>query len=84
MIQFASRMSRPSGRVLALRVASGRDRVVALAWQRTLTNLGYDGRIAENAVAEGKRAVGVASFEKLLKAALQELSAPKGRAANSA
>jgi MFS family permease len=41
VIQFASRMSRPSGRVLALRVASGRDRVVALAWQRTLTNLGY-------------------------------------------
>lgn len=41
VIQFASRMSRPSGRVLALRVASGQDRVVALAWQRTLTNLGY-------------------------------------------
>jgi len=41
VIQFAGRMSRPSGRVLALRVASGRDRVVALAWQRTLTNLGY-------------------------------------------
>jgi MFS family permease len=41
VIQFASRMGRPSGRVLALRVASGRDRVVALAWQRTLTNLGY-------------------------------------------
>ena len=47
-----------------------------------LTNLGYDGRIAENAVAEGKRAVGITSFEKLLKAALQELSAPKGHAAN--
>ena len=46
-----------------------------------LTNLGYDGRAAETAVAEGKRAVGVASFEKLLKAALQALSAPKGRAA---
>jgi MFS family permease len=41
VIQFAARMGRPSGRVLALRVASGRDRVVALAWQRTLTNLGY-------------------------------------------
>jgi MFS family permease len=41
VIQFASRMSRPSGRVLALRVAADRDRVVALAWQRTLTNLGY-------------------------------------------
>jgi Holliday junction DNA helicase RuvA len=49
-----------------------------------LTNLGYDGRVAEHAVAEGKRSVGIASFEKLLKAALQELSAPKGRAANSA
>jgi Holliday junction resolvasome RuvABC DNA-binding subunit len=48
-----------------------------------LTNLGYDGRAAENAVAEGKRAVGVASFEKLLKATLQELSSPKGRAANN-
>jgi MFS family permease len=41
VIQFAARMSRPAGRVLALRVAAGRDRVVALAWQRTLTNLGY-------------------------------------------
>jgi MFS family permease len=41
VIQFASRMSRPAGRVLAVRVASGRDRVKALAWQRTLTNLGY-------------------------------------------
>jgi len=48
-----------------------------------LTNLGYDGRIAENAVAKGKRAAGITSFEKLLKAALQELNAPKGRAANS-
>jgi holliday junction DNA helicase RuvA len=48
-----------------------------------LTNLGYDGLTAENAVAEGKRSVGTASFEKLLKAALQELSAPKGRAANN-
>lgn len=41
VIQFAARMSRPAGKVLALRVASGRDRVIALAWQRTLTNLGY-------------------------------------------
>ena len=49
-----------------------------------LTNLGYDGRVAEHAVADGKRSVGITSFEKLLKAALQELSAPKGRAANSA
>jgi len=49
-----------------------------------LKNLGYDGLTAENAVAEGKRSVGTASFEKLLKAALQELSAPKSRAANNA
>jgi Holliday junction DNA helicase RuvA len=45
-----------------------------------LTNLGYDARAAEAAVAEGKRAAGIANFEKLLKAALQALSAPKGRA----
>jgi Holliday junction DNA helicase RuvA len=49
-----------------------------------LTNLGYDGRTAENAVAEGKPSVGVTSFEKLLKAALQELSGSKGIAAKSA
>ena len=48
-----------------------------------LTNLGYDGRQAENAVAEGKHGVGTASFEKLLKAALQALSAPKGQSALS-
>jgi Holliday junction resolvasome RuvABC DNA-binding subunit len=42
-----------------------------------LTNLGYDGRQAESAVAEGKRAAGTASFEKLLKAALQALAGPK-------
>jgi len=42
-----------------------------------LTNLGYDGRQAESAVAEGKRAEGTASFEKLLKAALQVLAGPK-------
>src|SRR5215472_12591016 len=41
VIQFAGRMSRPAGKVLALRAASGQDGVVALAWQRTLTNLGY-------------------------------------------
>jgi holliday junction DNA helicase RuvA len=44
-----------------------------------LTNLGYDGREAEKAVAEGKKEVGTASFEKLLKSALQALSAPQGR-----
>src|SRR5262252_3771470 len=48
-----------------------------------LTNLGYDGRQAESAVAEGKRAAGSTSFEKLLKAALQALSAPKGQSARS-
>jgi Holliday junction DNA helicase RuvA len=46
-----------------------------------LINLGYDGRTAENAVAEGKREAGTSNFEKLLKAALQGLTAPKGRAA---
>ena len=48
-----------------------------------LINLGYDGRSAEGAVAEGKREAGTASFEKLLKAALQTLTAPKGRAART-
>ncbi len=42
-----------------------------------LTNLGYDGRTAENAVGEGKRSVGVVSFEKLLKTALQSLTSQK-------
>lgn len=49
-----------------------------------LTNLGYDSRTAESAVAECKRASGTASFEKLLKAALQALSAPKTQSARSA
>jgi Holliday junction resolvasome RuvABC DNA-binding subunit len=44
-----------------------------------LTNLGYDGRAAENAVSEAKQEVGTSSFEKLLRASLQSLSAPKGR-----
>jgi Holliday junction DNA helicase RuvA len=46
-----------------------------------LVNLGYDGRTAESAVGEAKRAAGTANFEKLLRAALQSLTAPKGRAA---
>src|SRR3989440_10693041 len=46
-----------------------------------LVNLGYDGRAAETAVAEAKRAAGTGNFEKLLRGALQSLSAPKGRAA---
>jgi Holliday junction DNA helicase RuvA len=44
-----------------------------------LVNLGYDARTAESAVGEAKREVGTANFEKLLRAALQALSAPKGR-----
>jgi holliday junction DNA helicase RuvA len=46
-----------------------------------LVNLGYDGRAAESAVAEAKHEAGASNFEKLLRGALQSLSAPKGRAA---
>jgi Holliday junction resolvasome RuvABC DNA-binding subunit len=46
-----------------------------------LVNLGYDARAAENAVGEAKRETGVGNFEKLLRAALHSLTAPKGRAA---
>jgi Holliday junction DNA helicase RuvA len=48
-----------------------------------LVNLGYDARAAESAAAEAKQEVGTTSFEKLLRAALQSLSAPKGRAART-
>ena len=48
-----------------------------------LVNLGYDARGAENAVGEAKRSAGTGDFEKLLRAALQALSSPKGRAARS-
>ena len=48
-----------------------------------LVNLGYEARASESAVAEAKREVGSANFEKLLRASLQSLSAPKGRAARS-
>jgi holliday junction DNA helicase RuvA len=44
-----------------------------------LVNLGYEARAAETAVGEAKREAGVASFERLLRLALQSLSAPKGR-----
>jgi holliday junction DNA helicase RuvA len=44
-----------------------------------LVNLGYDARTSESAVAEAKREAGTTNFEKLLRAALQVLSAPKGR-----
>src|SRR5215469_13557056 len=46
-----------------------------------LVNLGYDQRAAEAAVTEAKREAGAGNFEKLLRAALQILSTPKGRAA---
>jgi Holliday junction DNA helicase RuvA len=46
-----------------------------------LVNLGYEARAAESAVAEAKRESGAADFEKLLRAALQVLSAPKSRSA---
>ena len=49
-----------------------------------LVNLGYDARAAESAAADAKRETGVANFEKLLRAALQVLSAPKGRSARGA
>jgi holliday junction DNA helicase RuvA len=49
-----------------------------------LVNLGYDGRAAETAVGEAKREAGTGNFEKLLRGALQALSAPKGRAARGA
>jgi holliday junction DNA helicase RuvA len=48
-----------------------------------LVNLGYEGRAAENAVGEAKRESGAGNFEKLMRGALQALSAPKGRAART-
>jgi Holliday junction DNA helicase RuvA len=44
-----------------------------------LVNLGYDGRTAESAVTEAKQEIGTGNFEKLLRASLHSLSAPKGR-----
>jgi Holliday junction DNA helicase RuvA len=49
-----------------------------------LVNLGYEGRAAEAAVGEAKREAGAGNFEKLLRGALQSLSAPRGRAARGA
>ena len=46
-----------------------------------LVNLGYEARAAESAVGEAKREAGTADFEKLLRGALQALSAPKSRSA---
>jgi len=48
-----------------------------------LINLGYEGRAAENAVDEAKREAGTTNFEKLLRASLQALSAPKGRSSRA-
>jgi Holliday junction DNA helicase RuvA len=48
-----------------------------------LINLGYDARTAESAVAEAKREAGTRNFEHVLRASLQVLSAPKGRAART-
>jgi Holliday junction DNA helicase RuvA len=48
-----------------------------------LVNLGYDQRAAEYAAAEAKREAGTTNFEKLLRAALQSLAAPKGRTTNA-
>jgi holliday junction DNA helicase RuvA len=42
-----------------------------------LVNLGYDERTADSAVAEAKHEAGTSNFEKLLRAALATLSAPK-------
>jgi len=44
-----------------------------------LINLGYDERTAETAVKEAKGQVGVASFEKLLRASLNSVSTPQKR-----
>jgi holliday junction DNA helicase RuvA len=46
-----------------------------------LVNLGYEARAAESAVSEAKREASPTNLEQLLRAALQVLSAPKGRAA---
>jgi holliday junction DNA helicase RuvA len=46
-----------------------------------LVNLGYEARAAESAVADARHENGAGNFEKLLRASLQALSAPKGRAA---
>jgi Holliday junction DNA helicase RuvA len=46
-----------------------------------LVNLGYEVRAAESSVTDARRENGSGNFEKLLRASLQALSAPKGRAA---
>jgi Holliday junction DNA helicase RuvA len=49
-----------------------------------LLNLGYDRRAAEKAVEEAQRSGADSSFEALLRATLQQLSSPSGRAARPA
>ncbi len=48
-----------------------------------LLNLGYDRRTAEQAVEAAQRDGGAGSFEMLLRATLQQLSSPGGRAARA-
>ena len=48
-----------------------------------LVNLGYETRAAESAVTDARRENGSGNFEKLLRASLHALSAPKGRAART-
>jgi len=48
-----------------------------------LVNLGYETRAAESAVTDARRENGSGNFEKLLRASLQALSTPKGRAART-
>jgi holliday junction DNA helicase RuvA len=48
-----------------------------------LINLGYDPRAAETAVGEAKGEAGTTNFERLLRAALQSLAAPKGRTSHA-
>ncbi len=52
---------------------------VASDVKSALINLGYDERTADSAVAEAKREAGIASFEKLLRAALGTLTASQNR-----
>ena len=48
-----------------------------------LVNLGYEPRAAESAASEAKSEAGASNFEKLLRASLQSLAAPKGRATHA-
>jgi len=48
-----------------------------------LINLGYDSRLAESAAEEARKESGAGNFETLLRIALQEVTAPRGRAART-